>query len=195
MGIFGLGVVLAPALGPTVGGLLIDNYSWRYVFCWGRRSAFEHGPGRDLLPGRDTTVERGAFDLCGFVLLCVGIGALLAGISSGQREGWDSDYVLGAFFQVSAPGWASSSASALRPKPLLHLGVYANLRFLAASVVAFILAWGSCPIYLHPAFCADRSGVQPHGIRPAAHAGRACARRGHAPGGTLPTVCRRTPLS
>ena len=32
MGIFGLGVVFAPAIGPTLGGLMIEYFSWRYVF-------------------------------------------------------------------------------------------------------------------------------------------------------------------
>ena len=32
MGIYGIGVVLAPALGPTLGGIMVDNFSWRYVF-------------------------------------------------------------------------------------------------------------------------------------------------------------------
>src|SRR3546814_6040142 len=32
MGIYGIGVVLAPALGPTLGGIMVDSFSWRYVF-------------------------------------------------------------------------------------------------------------------------------------------------------------------
>ena len=35
MGLYGIGIVLAPALGPTVGGALIENYDWRYVFFLG----------------------------------------------------------------------------------------------------------------------------------------------------------------
>lgn len=163
MGIFGLGVVLAPALGPTVGGLLIDNYSWRYVFLLGPPFCLvSTALAVTFLPGRDSTVERGAFDLCGFILLCVGIGALLAGISSGQREGWDSDYVLGAFFS-SLCAWVGFIARERTcPKPLLHLGVYANFRFLAASAVAFILGMGLFgSTYLIPLFVQTVQGYSP----------------------------------
>jgi len=163
MGVFGLGVVLAPALGPTVGGLLIDNYSWRYVFLVGPPfCALSMALALAFLPGREENAAPGPFDAAGFTLLCAAIGALLAGISGGQREGWDSAYVLGAFV-LSACAWVGF---ALREHacrhPLLALDVYLNPRFLAASVVAFILGMGLFgSTYLIPLFVQMVQGYSP----------------------------------
>ncbi len=163
MGVFGLGVVLAPALGPTVGGLLIDNYSWRYVFLVGPPfCALSMGLALAFLPGQADDAQPRPFDLLGFVLLCVGIGALLAGISNGQREGWDSSYVLGAFV-ASLCGWVAFAAHERAcAHPLLALDVYLNPRFLAASVVAFILGMGLFgSTYLIPLFVQMVQGYSP----------------------------------
>jgi drug resistance transporter, EmrB/QacA subfamily len=163
MGIYGLGVVLAPALGPTVGGLLIDNYSWRYVFFLGPPFCLV-GVALSLafLPAHEKRQAPRPFDLLGFLFLCVAIAALLAGISSGQREGWDSDYVLGAFC-MSAFAWGGFIVREHScAHPLLALGVYANPRFLAASAVAFILGMGLFgSTYLIPLFVQTVQGYSP----------------------------------
>ena len=68
MGIAAIGVVLAPALGPTVGGLLVDNYGWRSVFFLGVPVAV-HRPGEwAAFTGRAPARSAG-FDLPGFGLL------------------------------------------------------------------------------------------------------------------------------
>ncbi len=76
MGIWGMGVMLGPILGPTLGGYLTDSFSWRWVFfinvpvgiaCVFGLLAFYRDPGRD----RTLT-----FDWLGFSLLALGLGAL-----------------------------------------------------------------------------------------------------------------------
>lgn len=162
MGIFSLGVVLAPALGPTMGGMLVDNYTWRYVFFLGIPLCLA-GAGLALayLPDH---AKRGAvpFDLPGFVLLCVAVFAFLAALSNGQREGWDSLFVRGFFgvSAVAAVGFVVREHTCATP--LLALGVYANPRFLAASVVAFVLGMGLFgSTYLIPLFVQTIQGYSP----------------------------------
>jgi len=46
MGIFGMGVVLAPALGPSIGGLLVEHFGWRSIFFVVRRSARQPSSSR-----------------------------------------------------------------------------------------------------------------------------------------------------
>lgn len=163
MGIFGLGVVLAPALGPTVGGMLIDNYSWRYVFFLGPPLC---AAGAEMalffLPSDSGGQRAKPFDWPGFVLLCVAVAAFLAALSNGQREGWDSGYVMGAFGLSLSFGLAFVIRECTCRFPLLAVGVYRNPRFLAASFVAFILGMGLFgSTYLIPLFVQTIQGYMP----------------------------------
>lgn len=162
MGIYTLGIVVAPALGPTVGGMLIDNYSWRYICFMGIPLCLVGGAlALAFLPRREAR-KAGVFDLAGFVLLCAAVGLLLAGLSNGQREGWDSSFVVGALFG-SACAWAGFLwRERTCAAPLLALGVYGNPRFLAAAVVSFILGMGLFgSTYLIPLFVQTVQGYTP----------------------------------
>ena len=95
MGIFGIGVVLAPALGPWVGGLLMDSFNWRYVFYLGVPfAAVGMALASVFLPTRNGTGPRPGFDWLGFALLCLFLSTLLSALSNGQRWGWSSDPIL-----------------------------------------------------------------------------------------------------
>src|SRR5690606_39209326 len=83
MGIFGIGVVLAPALGPWVGGVLIDTFSWHYVLYLGIPFALLGIALSNLfLPTRAATGPRPDFDWIGMFLLCVCLGTLLSGLTN-----------------------------------------------------------------------------------------------------------------
>src|ERR1700758_274693 len=76
-GLFGLGVVMGPTIGPTLGGWIVDNYSWPWIFYVN----IPIGIGATLLAFafiRDSREERrvGPIDWAGIALLVVGIGAL-----------------------------------------------------------------------------------------------------------------------
>lgn len=84
---------LAPALGPLLGGLLVSDLSWRWVFyvnlpiglaafVFGLLFVVEH---REARPGR--------FDLAGFCLAGLGLGALMYGVSEGPIAGWTAPLV------------------------------------------------------------------------------------------------------
>jgi len=162
MGIYTLGIVVAPALGPTVAGMLIDNYSWRYIFYLGvPLCAIGAALSLVFLPGH-TKRRANAFDLPGFVLLCVVVASFLAALSNGQREGWDSNFVLGAFGLSACAGAGFLFRERSCKAPLLALGVYKNPRFFAAACVAFILGMGLFgSTYLVPLFVQTVQGYSP----------------------------------
>ena len=87
---------LAPALGPVVGGLLVDDLSWRWVFFVNVPigvAAFAFG----FLFLRDHAQDHaGRFDLAGFVLSGLGLGSLMYGVSEGPEQGWSAPAVLGS---------------------------------------------------------------------------------------------------
>src|SRR6185312_13370447 len=90
MAIWGMGVMLGPILGPTVGGVLTDTYSWRWVFyinvpfgivsCFALWIFFKD-------TARDSTLR---FDWFGFGALSVGLGALQLVLDRGTTKDWFS---------------------------------------------------------------------------------------------------------
>jgi EmrB/QacA subfamily drug resistance transporter len=95
MGIYGLGVVVAPGLGPTIGGLLVEDLSWRWVFYFKvPLGALAVIAGLFVLPkmARGETARK--FDWCGFLTLGYGLAALVVVSSKGQKWHWDSYLVM-----------------------------------------------------------------------------------------------------
>ena len=154
MGLAAIGIVLAPALGPTVGGLMVDNYGWRSVFFLAVPVALVgFGLGMVFMPDRAGEGPRKPFDTIGFLLLILALIALFTGLSSGQREGWGSNrlvFELGLALLATAGflGWELWTAA-----PLLNPRIFANQGFAGAFAVA--LVYGACifgTTYLLPLF-------------------------------------------
>jgi DHA2 family multidrug resistance protein len=91
MAVFGMGVVVAPIIGPTLGGWITDNYSWRWIFYINipigilavlMANMFIEDPPyiRNQRPGR--------IDRLGFALMAIGLGTLQLVLDKGQEEDW-----------------------------------------------------------------------------------------------------------
>ena len=93
MGMFGLGVVFAPAIGPTLGGLMIEYFSWRYVFFISLPFCLIAAViGLMFMPTRPHAEPHPALRLAGLCACCAAaLFGLMTGIADGQREGWSSD--------------------------------------------------------------------------------------------------------
>src|SRR6266851_1617770 len=90
MGSFGVPALLAPAIGPTLGGYLVTYASWQFIF-------YINVPIGiiaillSLLYIRETRANRGQrFDMLGSFFVAVGLAAVLYGLSSASTDGWDS---------------------------------------------------------------------------------------------------------
>src|ERR1700676_4092463 len=90
MAIWGMGVMIGPIMGPTLGGYLTDHYDWRWVFYINLPFGLLAGPGLlFFLPNpRETSFSR--FDWLGFAVLSTGIGALQLMLDRGQELDWFS---------------------------------------------------------------------------------------------------------
>ena len=89
MAVWGMGVMVGPILGPTLGGWLTDSYNWRWVFFInvpiGAFALF----GMLTLPARATAAQRDAqFDAFGFATLGLAIGALQCLLDRGEQLDW-----------------------------------------------------------------------------------------------------------
>lgn len=163
MGIFGIGVVLAPALGPTVGGFLIDNYDWRYVFFLAVPFSLISIPlAMMFMPVREGEGPRPSFDWTGVALSSVFLVTLLTGLSDGQREGWYSDYIVLLFATSVISGTLFVWWENRIEKPMLNLALFANPRFVAASIVTLVIGVGLYgSTYLLPLFLQGLQGITP----------------------------------
>ena len=96
MAAFGIGILLAPILGPTLGGWITDNYSWRWIFYLnlpvGVLSLFLMN--RFVFDPHYVKRGEGKVDLWGIGFLALGIGSLQVVLDTGERKDWfASDYI------------------------------------------------------------------------------------------------------
>ena len=109
MAVFGLGVVVAPVLGPTVGALLTEYFSWRMVFFVNLPVA---AMALLLLAGElpEDETEEVRIDWAGLALLAIGIGCLQFILDQGETKDWLSSRVIQVALIASVLGahWGSS---------------------------------------------------------------------------------------
>lgn len=142
MGLFSLGVVLAPALGPAVGGIITDEFGWRYVFLVPLPLAGAAAlAGGAFLPSNRASMHR-PFDWAGLVLLALALGLLLDGLASGRRFGWASDRIVLELTIGAAATFGFILRQLTAKAPMLDLRLYANPRFASAAVVGVIFGFG-----------------------------------------------------
>src|SRR5579859_2606300 len=142
MGFFGLPLMLAPVLGPTLGGYLVEYVDWRVIFTLnvpvGLLGLFL---GFTLL--RESKLVTGLkFDLPGFILSAVGFSAMLLGLSDVGTDGWTSPGVLTKFAigVVSLSLWVWVELT--EEHPLLDLRLFKIPIFTLSALVSFVLTVG-----------------------------------------------------
>jgi len=144
-GIFGMGVVLAPAIGPSIGGVLVDLFGWRSIFfmvvpfCIASIGlAYKFVPG--TAPGGAATSRSGGLDWRGLGLGTIGTLCLLNGLVALR-----GDSPLHAGLLLAAAGLAFGAfvawqkrCAAAGGKPLMSLALFRHRQFAMGSAVAFI---------------------------------------------------------
>ena len=161
MGIFGVGVVLAPAWGPSLGGVLIDNFSWRYVFFMPAPLCLLSLPlAAAFLPPRDESGPRPSFDWTGLGLLSLFILCLLVALSNGQADGWTSNEILSYFLVAGVSGAAFVYWEHRYSEPILDLRLFTNAGFVASAIVTLVSGAGLYgSTYLVPLFLQSVQGL------------------------------------
>jgi EmrB/QacA subfamily drug resistance transporter len=126
---------LAPALGPVLGGLLVTDLSWRWVFYVNLPigvAAFAFGA---IFLEHSVQAQPGRFDLAGFLLSGLGLGLVMYGVSEGPDVGWHRAQVL-ATIVAGAVLLAGMVVVELRsPAPLVDLRLLTNRLFRSGNGV------------------------------------------------------------
>lgn len=139
MGILGLILMFAPAIGPTLSGWIIEHYTWRSLFHFVAPIAFViFFLGFFLLKDKKEKVKI-HLDAFSVVLSTVGFGGLLYGFSSAGSMGWTDPQVYGtSIIGVTAIVWFIRRQSALE-QPMLNFGVYRFPMFALASAITVVV--------------------------------------------------------
>ncbi|HZS23286.1 MAG TPA: DHA2 family efflux MFS transporter permease subunit, partial [Pseudonocardiaceae bacterium] len=97
MGLYGLGIVVAPAIGPTLGGYLVEYVDWRLIFYINVPVGIIGAVAAALVLPKFPGVPGRRFDVLGFVTIGSGLFALLLALSEGESWGWTSYRIMGLF--------------------------------------------------------------------------------------------------
>jgi len=94
LGVWGTGIMVAPALGPTLGGYLTDAFGWRTIFSVNLPiGAITLLAGMILMRPLYARGARRPFDFFGYAFLTIALVASLTALSNGQEKGWNSTYI------------------------------------------------------------------------------------------------------
>lgn len=138
LSIFGIPSLVAPALGPTLGGFLVQYVDWRFIFYInlpiGLIGALN--AARNLRERRSEA--RARFDIPGFILSVIGFGSLLYGLSNAANDGWTSANVV-PFLTLGVLALVSFAIVELRSShPLLNIRFFQKPVFLLGSVLGWM---------------------------------------------------------
>lgn len=151
---------LAPALGPVVGGILVTDATWRWVFYVNVPIGIIGFVFGVLFLREHRVSGAGRYDLPGFLLAGSSLGPLMYAVSEGPSQGWTSPMIvsLGGVGIVLLVALAVVESRV--PQPMLPLGLLSDRLFRAASMVMFIAIMAFLgSLYLVALFLQDGLGL------------------------------------
>ncbi len=137
-GLSGFGIIL----GPTVGGLLLDNFWWGSVFLINAPIVAVALLGTRLFVPESRDPDATPLDLAGALLSAAGLLALVYGIIEVPGRGWADALTLGSFSGAAVLLWLFAAWELRSAHPLLNLRFFRNPRFSAASIALTLVFFG-----------------------------------------------------
>jgi MFS transporter, DHA2 family, multidrug resistance protein len=140
MSIWGMGVMMGPIMGPSLGAWLTETYSWHWVFFVNLPFGFFTVLG--LLVFMDETKKNLElrFDWFGFSALAIGIGSLQVALDRGEQLGWLESNEIIAEFIVSAAGFYYFFAHSLTTsKPFIQFAIFKDKNFVGGCVFMAVM--------------------------------------------------------
>ncbi len=162
MGIFGLAMFTAPAIGPTLSGWVIEHYEWRVLFGIVLPIAililiYAFFKLRNITPNRDMKL-----DVLSLILSSIGFGGLLYGFSSAGDKGWDSPIVYGTIL-IGVIALITFVIRQLHiDDPMLEFRIYQHPMFALSSAISIVLSISMfSAMILMPLYVQTIRGISP----------------------------------
>jgi len=170
MAMFSMVIMLGPAIGPTVGGYIVDTYSWPWIFYINvpvglagtlMTLRFVYEPQDVLLANRARAqVQRQHLDIAGIVLMCISVSTLQYVLEEGQRDDWfESDTITALSFVAAVTLVAFVIRELTATAPVVNLRVFRDFTFASAAVIGgvmYAMLMGS--LFLLPVFMQEVLG-------------------------------------
>ena len=147
--VYGMAVVIAPAIGPTIGGWITDNFSWHWIFFInvpiGFLSLFltqrlVEDPPYLKREQKRVCESKSTIDYIGFGLIALGIGALQIVLDKGQEEDWFSSVLITSasiFAVITLVFWAIWEWR--QEHPIVNVRLFQGRNFATAMLFTFVL--------------------------------------------------------
>ncbi|MBU6950094.1 DHA2 family efflux MFS transporter permease subunit [Hahella sp. HN01] len=140
---YGIAVVAAPAIGPTLGGWITDEFSWRWIFL------INVPVGivlimlvKRFLPDEPANHDGSKVDYFGFALIAIGLGCLQWMLDTGQREDWfESPQIVALAVIVVVALLTYIVRSFDQKNPIVDLTLYRYPNFAMANVIMFMMGF------------------------------------------------------
>ena len=143
-GVWAMTTIVAPILGPILGGVISDNWGWHWIFFINIPIAILcAGAAIVLLRNAETKIDRIPIDVVGMILLVFWVGALQLMLDLGREHDWFGDPLIVGLAVAAAVGFSFFLAWELFEKePAVNLRVF-RYRGFTVSVTALVFAYGT----------------------------------------------------
>ena len=162
LGIYSMGLVLAIAVGPPVGGLALEMLNWRYIFWLPLPLLLLSVPfGMIFMPSVRKSGGQ-AFDWLGYALIVVTLFCIMTVLTDGPRKGWTSDYILILMMLGTFCGLGFVKSQRRDRETVIDGGLFRNKHFVIVLFVTFFSGIGNfCTTYAFPVFTQLVQGLTP----------------------------------
>jgi DHA2 family multidrug resistance protein len=140
MSIWGMGVMMGPIMGPSLGAWLTETYSWHWVFFVNLPFGIFTVLGLLIFMDETRKNRELRFDWFGFAALAVGIGSLQIALDRGEQLGWMESNEIIAEFIISAVGFYYFFAhSFTTAKPFIQFAIFKDKNFIGGCVFMAVM--------------------------------------------------------